>query len=62
MKEHQRYFPVVDNNGVLMPMFIGVRNGIADNIEVVAQGNERVLKARLEDAHFFFSEDTKALL
>lgn len=59
MKEHQRYFPVVDNQGKLMPVFIGVRNGTSDNIQVVAEGNQRVLKARLEDAYFFYREDTK---
>jgi len=59
MKEHQRYFPVVDDQGNLMPVFIGVRNGTADNIQVVAEGNQRVLKARLEDAYFFYREDTK---
>jgi len=59
MKEHQRYFPVVDNQGNLMPMFIGVRNGTGDNIQVVVEGNQRVLKARLDDAHFFYREDTK---
>ena len=59
MKEHQRYFPVVDARGKLMPVFIGVRNGTSNNIQVVAEGNERVLKARLEDAYFFYREDTK---
>jgi len=59
MKEHQRYFPVQDEKGKLMPLFIGVRNGTPDNIDVVKEGNERVLKARLEDAHFFYREDTK---
>lgn len=59
MKEHQRYFPVVDEQGKIMPVFIGVRNGTTDNIEIVAEGNQRVLKARLEDAYFFYREDTK---
>lgn len=59
MKEHQRYFPVVDEQGKLMPVFIGVRNGTTENIQVVAEGNQRVLKARLEDAYFFYREDTK---
>jgi len=59
MKEHQRYFPVVDEQGRLMPVFIGVRNGTTDNIKVVAEGNQRVLKARLDDAYFFYREDTK---
>lgn len=59
MREHQRYFPVLDDKGVLMAHFITVRNGGTQNIEVVAAGNERVLKARLEDAAFFYNEDKK---
>lgn len=58
MKEHQRYFPVVDGKGKLLPCFVGVRNGTADNIDIVREGNQRVLKARLDDAHFFYQEDT----
>ncbi|MGE5415236.1 MAG: glycine--tRNA ligase subunit beta [Acidobacteriota bacterium] len=58
MKEHQRYFPVIGQDGRLKANFIGVRNGTGDNIEVVRDGNQRVLKARLEDAHFFYKEDT----
>ncbi|MGE5397402.1 MAG: glycine--tRNA ligase subunit beta [Chitinophagales bacterium] len=59
MKEHQKYFPVVDDQGKLMPCFIAVRNGTAENIEIVKGGNQRVLKARLEDAYFFYREDTR---
>jgi glycyl-tRNA synthetase beta chain len=59
MKDHQRYFPVKDDAGVLMPYFIGVRNGTADYIDVVREGNEKVLRARLDDAKFFFEEDIK---
>jgi len=59
MIEHQRYFPVFDTKDNLMPGFIGVRNGTEDSIELVRDGNERVLKARLEDALFFWNEDTK---
>ncbi|MGI6550025.1 MAG: glycine--tRNA ligase subunit beta [Syntrophomonadales bacterium] len=59
MKEHQRYFPVVDEQGKLLPVFVGVRNGTTDSIQVVAEGNQRVLKARLDDAYFFYREDTK---
>ncbi|MGE5403910.1 MAG: glycine--tRNA ligase subunit beta [Candidatus Saccharibacteria bacterium] len=58
MKEHQRYFPVIAQDGKLMASFIGVRNGTAENIDVVRDGNQRVLKARLEDAYFFYKEDT----
>lgn len=59
MKEHQRYFPVVDSNGNLLPNFITVRNGDSYKIENVKKGNEKVLEARLSDALFFFKEDTK---
>ncbi|WP_050615808.1 glycine--tRNA ligase subunit beta [Bacillus testis] len=57
MKEHQRYFPVMDNEGKLLPHFITVRNGNEDGIETVARGNEKVLRARLADAAFFYRED-----
>ena len=59
MKDHQRYFPLVDQDGKLLPMFLTVRNGSDHSIEVVQAGNERVLRARLEDAKFFFNEDRK---
>ncbi len=62
MREHQRYFPVLDKDGKLMPRFITVRNGSADHIEVVQHGNERVLRARLDDAKFFYEEDKKQTL
>lgn len=57
MKEHQRYFPVVDMNNELKPLFVGVRNGIEKNIGTVTRGNEKVLVARFEDAKFFYEED-----
>lgn len=59
MRDHQRYFPVKDLDGKLMPIFITVRNGGRDYLDMVQHGNERVLKARLEDAQFFFNEDRK---
>lgn len=59
MKEHQRYFPVRSTEGDLLPFFVGVRNGNANHIENVARGNEKVLKARLKDAQFFYEEDQK---
>ncbi|WLV23588.1 glycine--tRNA ligase subunit beta [Aciduricibacillus chroicocephali] len=59
MKEHQRYFPVKDIAGKLLPIFIAVRNGTAEFIETVCKGNEKVLRARLSDADFFFEEDKK---
>ncbi|MBP1761455.1 MAG: Glycine--tRNA ligase [Firmicutes bacterium] len=63
MIEHQRYFPVFDDQGKLLNAFIGVRNGTDASLDIVRAGNERVLKARLEDALFFWKEDTaKALV
>lgn len=59
MKEHQRYFPVKDLAGILLPFFVTVRNGDHRNIEKVAKGNEKVLSARLSDANFFYKEDQK---
>lgn len=59
MIEHQRYFPIFNKEGKLLPGFIGISNGTADNIDTVRAGNERVLKARLEDALFFWREDLK---
>lgn len=62
MREHQRYFPVTDDNGKLLPLFITIRNGGANALETVQHGNERVLRARLADAQFFFDEDRKKKL
>lgn len=59
MKEHQRYFPVMDAKGELLPHFVTVRNGLPRNIEIVTAGNEKVLRARLADAEFFYDEDLK---
>ena len=61
MKEHQRYFPV-SKDGKLLPYFIAVRNGNDYRIDKVKAGNEKVLVARLEDALFFYKEDTKKSL
>lgn len=57
MREHQRYFPVLDEDGNLLNKFITVRNGGSEHIDIVTHGNERVLRARLSDAEFFFNED-----
>ena len=62
MRDHQRYFPVKAADGSLLPVFITVRNGGRDHLDVVAHGNERVLRARLADAQFFFDEDRKKSL
>lgn len=61
MRDHQRYFPVL-KDGQLLPLFITIRNGGKEHLETVQHGNERVLRARLEDAQFFFDEDRKKTL
>ncbi|OQC54241.1 MAG: Glycine--tRNA ligase beta subunit [Deltaproteobacteria bacterium ADurb.Bin022] len=62
MISHQKYFPVVNEAGKLLPYFIAVSNTKPRDISVVAKGNERVLRARLADASFFFEEDKKVPL
>ena len=62
MREHQRYFPVLAEDGSLLNKFITVRNGGKEHLDIVAHGNERVLRARLSDAEFFFDEDRKQTL
>jgi glycyl-tRNA synthetase beta chain len=59
MREHQRYFPVEDASGDLLPYFVTIRNGDKHGLKYVSQGNEKVLRARLADAQFFFAEDKK---
>ena len=62
MISHQKYFPVINDEGKLLPYFIAVSNTQARDLAVVARGNERVLRARLADASFFFEEDKKVPL
>jgi glycyl-tRNA synthetase beta chain len=57
MREHQRYFAVEDENGKLLPFFVTLRNGGDEGEENVRRGNERVLKARLDDARFYWEKD-----
>lgn len=59
MKEHQRYFEVRNQAGMLLPHFISVRNGNSVKLDNVIKGNQKVLAARLEDGEFFFEEDKK---
>ncbi len=59
MRHHQRYFPVQDPAGRLLPFFLAVRNGGTHNLEGVRAGNEKVLAARFADARFFFEEDCR---
>ncbi|MGI6554309.1 MAG: glycine--tRNA ligase subunit beta [Bacillota bacterium] len=62
MREHQRYFPVFGKDGCMLNKFITVRNGNTDYLDTVREGNEKVLRARLADAQFFFNEDRKTSL
>ncbi len=61
MREHQKYFAVVDDAGKLMPYFIAVNNTRTKDLSLVAKGHERVLRARLADAQFFYQSDEKIL-
>lgn len=62
MRHHQKYFSLRDNQGTLMPNFITINNTLARNPGLVVAGNERVLRARLSDAQFFYHEDLKTPL
>ncbi len=62
MKQHQRYFSVADENGKLLPHFIAVINNLKDYENLIRPGLERVLRARLEDAKFYYEEDLKESL
>lgn len=62
MREHQKYFPVVDSEGQLLPLFVAVNNTRIADTKTAANGHERVLRARLEDGLFFFNEDKKIRL
>ncbi len=62
MMKHQKYFPVTDDKGNLLPHFITINNTLARDPAVVRRGNEKVIRARLADAKFFFEEDQKISL
>ncbi|CAK8718515.1 Glycine--tRNA ligase beta subunit [Candidatus Electronema halotolerans] len=62
MREHQKYFPVVSSCGKLLPYFVAVNNNAVADQELAVSGHQRVLRARLEDALFFYHEDTKKSL
>ena len=62
MREHQKYFAVIDQNDRLMPCFIAVNNTHAKDMDIVAKGHERVLRARLSDARFFYRADLETPL
>ncbi|MCL7487632.1 MAG: glycine--tRNA ligase subunit beta [Desulfobulbaceae bacterium] len=62
MREHQKYFPVADSRGELLPLFVAVNNTRVDDRDLAVSGHQRVLRARLEDGLFFFREDKKRRL
>jgi glycyl-tRNA synthetase len=62
MEKHQRYFPVVDARGRILPYFITVRNGNSEHSDIVKQGNEAVIRARYADAAFFYNQDCRVPL
>ncbi|MBN2846996.1 MAG: glycine--tRNA ligase subunit beta [Coriobacteriia bacterium] len=57
MESHQRYFPLEDASGALLPRFIVVHNGDPARTDAIVAGHERVIRARLADAAFFYTED-----
>jgi glycyl-tRNA synthetase len=59
MRKHQRYFPVRDGEGQLLPHFVGVRNGGDEHMDVVRHGNEAVIRARFADADYFYQQDVQ---
>ncbi|OEU64860.1 MAG: glycine--tRNA ligase subunit beta [Desulfobacterales bacterium PC51MH44] len=59
MREHQKYFAVIDNKGNLMPCFVAMNNTRTKDMDLVATGHEWVLRARLADAQFFYKSDLK---
>ncbi len=59
MKKHQRYFPVLNAQGQIMAHFITIRNGSAEHLEKVRQGNEDVIRARYADAEYFYNQDSR---
>jgi glycyl-tRNA synthetase beta chain len=59
MKEHQGYFPLSRDDGRLLPHFLFVSDGATKNAALIRAGNERVIRARLEDAQFYFKQDLK---
>jgi len=62
MRTHQKYFSLVDDKNNLLPFFITVKNGPSQHVDIVREGNEHVLEARLSDADFFFRQDAKKSL
>jgi glycyl-tRNA synthetase beta chain len=62
LEHHQKFFPVSDEREALLPHFVGIRNGLSVHQEIVREGYERVLAARLADARFFYRQDRQTPL
>ncbi len=62
MREHQKYFPVINESGDLLAGFVAVNNTMVNSTETTRKGHQRVLRARLEDALFFFNSDKQTKL
>ncbi len=62
MREHQKYFALVDDKGSLLPAFVAVNNTVAKDMDLVADGHGRVIRARLADARFFYDSDSAAAM
>jgi glycyl-tRNA synthetase beta chain len=62
MREHQKYFPVVNDQGELLPGFVAVNNTRVNDVNITRKGHQRVLRARLEDALFFYNSDKESRL
>jgi glycyl-tRNA synthetase beta chain len=62
MREHQKYFPVVNSDGELLAGFVAVNNTRVNDVDVTRKGHQRVLRARLEDALFFYNTDRETTL
>ena len=58
MQDHQRYFPVENEKGKLLNKFVFIANNSSENTKIIVEGNEKVLRPRLEDANFFYEEDS----
>ncbi len=62
MSGHQRYFAIEDEDGRLLPLFVAIRNGDDQGLDIVRRGNERVIEPRLADAEFYLTEDVRTPL
>ncbi|MDI6641011.1 MAG: glycine--tRNA ligase subunit beta [Elusimicrobiota bacterium] len=62
LEKNHKFFPVIDENNKLTNFFVGIRNGISEGQEIVREGFEQVLTARLQDVEFFYQHDLQSSL